>query len=72
MVEELKRTWSENKFLMIVCGVIATGLLTWGVWVTKDPGGSPLDRKVALADILGLKLGTITNAYWYLGDGKYI
>ncbi len=35
MVAEAKRTWTENKFLMSVCGVIMAGLIAWGIWVTK-------------------------------------
>ncbi len=42
------------------------------VWTTKDPGGSPLDRKVTLEAILGLKLGTLTNTKWCSSDGTVV
>lgn len=35
MVEEIKKSWTENKIVLSVCGVVIAGLLAWGVWVTK-------------------------------------
>lgn len=30
-----KRTWLENKFVITMLTLVLTGLLAWGVWVTR-------------------------------------
>ncbi len=35
MVETVKRAWTENKFVLAVFGLVLTGLLAWGIWVTQ-------------------------------------
>ncbi len=35
MVKEFKQAWTENKIVLSILGLVLTGLLAWGVWVTQ-------------------------------------
>ena len=58
MVEEIKQSWKENKLIMSICAVVITGLMAWGIWVTKGVFAatfSEITLKVVCDDIDRMK-----------------
>lgn len=40
------------------------------LWIVDDPGGTPTDRKITIANLFGLYLGTVTNGAICLGNAS--
>jgi len=40
------------------------------LYTVKDPGGSPLDRKVTIGNLLAIKIGTVTDGMACAGDSS--
>ena len=57
----VKQAVKENKMVSVILGVLATGLLAWGIWVTDASYTVHYTRSVQLsnicADIDNLELG---------------
>jgi hypothetical protein len=45
MVEEIRKSWRDNKFLLSVFGVMIAGLMAWGIWVTKGVFGATFNQE---------------------------